>query len=94
MKPVILSKMFDCQWFTYHKVQKLLNDPTVIWYIMNKHKYDTLEWAYKIEEHCDKEFGFRETWGDVTTLGIEFVPTDSNVSVEFIDGWETITYKE
>ena len=95
MKPVILSKEFDCQWFTHHKIRELLEDPIVIMYMESMEaRSGTLEWAYNIEDYCDFKYGIRESWGDVTTLCIEYIEDNKDYTVELINGWETITYKE
>jgi len=94
MKPVILSKEFECRWFTHHNIKALIEDPNVLNLIESRATTDSLSWAYDIEEYCDKTYGVRETWGDVTTLCIDYVPEDAHYTIKLINGWETITYKE
>ena len=94
MKPVILSKVFNCQWYTHHRIKELLEDPVILNFIESRSNSDTLEWAYGIEDYCDNKYGVRETWGDVTTLCIEYIPEDMSYTVELINGWETIIIKE
>jgi len=94
MKPVIIAKQFDCQWYTHHGIKELLDDPIVVAIASSKDFSDTLDWAYAIEDYCDDRYGYRDTWGDTATIGIEYIPEGTDFTVENIDGWETIIIKE
>lgn len=95
LRPVILAKGYECQWYTLHKIKELLDDPVVLNFIETEIDFsESLEEAYILENYCDLMYGERECWGDVTQLKIETVPSEVDFNVEVVDGWETIVYKD
>jgi hypothetical protein len=90
MKPVVLAKDYGAQWYTYHGIKALLEDPNILNYISSTSLEEDLEWVYELENYFDLMYGERETWGDITSLKIELVPKECNFTVELVDGWETI----
>lgn len=88
---IILSKSYKSGWFTLHKVEELLFDPFIIRFIEEQHDFSTsLEAAYEAEAYCDAAYGYKDCYGDVTDLKIEWIPEEASFIVKDVHGWETL----
>ena len=88
--PVILGKSYKSNWFTLHGVEKLLSDPVVVSFVLNYPKNVDLGSACEVEEYIDDQYGYRECYGDLTDLKIEWIEAGRNFKVIEEDGWEKL----
>ena len=88
---VVLSKSYKSGWFTLHGVEALLYDPFMIRFIEENNNFkESLEAAYDAEAYCDVAYGYKDCYGDVTELKVEWILEDRSFIVREIYGWETI----
>jgi hypothetical protein len=95
---VLYSPGFGAGWYTWHGLDELLFDPSVVYMVEEKQKSNTPEdfenWVSNITDYCKQTYGDDHYYGGADDLIVEWINEGTLFRIDEYDGSESLDVKE